>query len=255
MFKWSWLSVVLIWASLAQGAQGAQEGEGEPASLTVATDVWPPFRILRADGRFEGLDVDILAALARHLDIPIKVERFPWGRALQRMQTGQVDLMIGLAKTPERTAFIDYLQPAYYECRPAFYAEPLLAAQIRRYGDLAHHEVGYVLKSSYFSPFDEDKSLNKHGVPTEEQLLGMVSRGHLPLMIGTDCQVDYALSLANPAGLIKTRYRPDKPVTLYLGMSKHSKAQPLKERIQAALAELVASGELAQLASHYKPGE
>jgi polar amino acid transport system substrate-binding protein len=38
-------------------------------------------------------------------------------------------------------------------------------------------------------------------------------------------------------------------------MSKHSKAQPLKERIQAALAELVVSGELAQLASHYKPGE
>ncbi|MGB6189427.1 MAG: transporter substrate-binding domain-containing protein [Aeromonas molluscorum] len=253
MFKWSWLSVVLIWASLAQEAQGLPDGQGAPAMLTVATDVWPPFRILKSDGSFEGLDVDILAALARHIDVPIKVERFPWGRALHRMQTGQVDLMIGLAKTPERTVFIDYLQPAYYQCRPAFYAEPLLAAQIRRYGDLAHHEVGYVLKSVYFNPFDGDRALEKHGVATEEQLLGMVSRGHLPLMIGTDCQVDYALSRANPAGLIKTRYRPDKPVTLYLGMSKHSRALPLKGKLEAALSEMVASGEIGRLAERYKP--
>ena len=43
-------------------------------------------------------------------------------------------------------------------------------------------------------PFDGDTQLDKHGVPTEDQLQRMVERGHLPLMRGTDCQVDYALS-------------------------------------------------------------
>ena len=50
----------------------------------------------------------------------------------------------------------------------------------------------------------------------------MVQRGHLPLMIGTDCQVDYALSQDNEAGLLKAAYQPPQPVVLYLGMSKHS---------------------------------
>ncbi len=59
-------------------------------------------------------------------------------------------------------------------------------------------------------------------MPTEDQLLRMVQRGHLPLMIGTDCQVDYALSQDNEAGLLKAAYQPPQPVVLYLGMSKHS---------------------------------
>ncbi|MFG0833230.1 substrate-binding periplasmic protein [Aeromonas bivalvium] len=247
MFKWSWLSIVLLWSCLARG------GEGQDIRLTVATDVWPPFRILQADGRFTGLDMDILAALQARTGIRLVVQRYPWGRALHRMQSGQVDLMIGLARTGDRAAYIDYLQPAYYQCRPAFYGEPLLASQIRRYQDLLPHEVGYVLKSVYFSPFDEDARLDKHGVATEGQLLGMMARGYLPLMIGTDCQVDYALSRANPAGLIKTHYRPDQAVTLYLGMSKQSPGQAHKARLEQALAELVSSGEVERLAAHYRP--
>lgn len=81
----------------------------------------------------------------------------------------------------------------------------------------------------------------------------MMSRGYLPLMIGTDCQVDYALSRANPAGLIKTHYRPDQAVTLYLGMSKQSPGQVYKVRLEQALAELVSSGEVERLAAHYRP--
>lgn len=118
--------------------------------------------------------------------------------------------MIGLAHTPERAAFIDYLQPAYYQCRPAFYGKAAAVATLKTYEDLRGREIGYVLNSAYFAPFDDDGQLDKHGVPTEDQLQRMVERA-ICLMIGTDCQVDYALSQRNDAGLIKADYRPPHP--------------------------------------------
>ncbi len=75
-----------------------------------------------------GLDMDILRRLQQASGIELQVRRMPWGRALKQMQTGQVDLMIGLAYTAERAQFIDYLQPAYYQCWPAFYGQPVNVA-------------------------------------------------------------------------------------------------------------------------------
>ncbi|WP_429119948.1 substrate-binding periplasmic protein [Aeromonas allosaccharophila] len=243
MGKLSWIALLLLFAMPVRATP----------TLTVATDLWPPFRILQPDGRFYGLDMDILQQLESRSGIRFKVKRMPWGRALKQMQTGRVDLMIGLAYTSERAQFIDYLQPAYYQCWPAFYGQPVNVARIHQYRDLQGVKVGYVLNSAYFEPFNSDSRLDKHGVPTEEQLLRMVQRGHLPLMIGTDCQVDYALSQGNANRVSKADYRPASPVTLYLGMSKHSPHQSLRHPLLVALQNLVASGEISVMAKRYQP--
>ncbi|XAG71144.1 transporter substrate-binding domain-containing protein [bacterium 19CA06SA08-2] len=243
MGKRGWGVFGLLLACQAQGAP----------TLTVATDVWPPFRVLQPDGQFRGLDMDILQRLQSRSGIQFEVKRVPWGRALKQMQTGQVDLMMGVAMTPDRAQFIDYLQPAYYQCSSAFYGKGAVVSSLNTYADLQGRKVGHVLNSAYFEPFDSDNRLDKHGVPTEDQLLRMVQRGHLSLMIGTDCQVDYALSQHNEAGLIKAAYLPPKPVMLYLGMSKRSPHHALRQPLALALQEMVASGEIGALAKPYQP--
>lgn len=249
MGKTSWGVLGLLFACMAPVAMAAS---GAP-TLTVATDVWPPFRMLAQDGHFYGLDIDILRRLQARSGVSLELKRVPWGRALKQMQTGQTDLMIGLAHTPERAAFIDYLQPAYYQCRPAFYGKAGAVLGIRQYEDLRGREVGYVLNSAYFDPFDDDPGIDKHGVPTESQLQRMVERGHLPLMIGTDCQVDYALSKRNAGALLKADYQPPSPVVLYLGFSKRSPHHDLAPALVKALKEMVASGEIETLAKPYHP--
>ncbi len=81
------------------------------------------------------------------------------------MQTGQVDLMIGLAMTAERAAFIDYLQPAYYQCRPAFYGKAAAVSTLRTYADLQGKKVGYVLNSAYFAPLMGTTGSTSTGCP------------------------------------------------------------------------------------------
>lgn len=254
MGKTSWSVLGLLFVGWMAGAQDAQEtqGQGMP-TLTVATEFWPPFRMADEDGQIRGLDIDILHRLQAHSGIRFEVKRVPWGRALKQMQTGKTDLMIGLAHTPERAAYIDYLQPSYYQCHPAFYGKAQVAASLRDYRDLHGQKVGYVLSSAYFERFDNDGGLDKHGVLTEDQLLRMVERGHLPLMVGTDCQVDYALSQRNDTGLVKAAYRPAHTSALYLGMSKHSPHHELGPRLAKALQVMVESGEIEALAKPYRP--
>ena len=81
MGKTSWGVLGLLFACWVQGAP----------TLTVVTDVWPPFRMLAQDDEFHGLDIDILHQLQARSGIALTLKRVPWGRALKQMQTGQAD--------------------------------------------------------------------------------------------------------------------------------------------------------------------
>lgn len=221
-------------------------------NLIVATDEWPPFRIGSEDKTFTGFDIDLLDALSKKTGMTFIVKRYPWARALSHMEIGQVDMMVGLAKTPEREQFIDYLLPSYYQCKPAFYTQKNILKPIERYADLQLYRIGYVLDSAYFEPFDSDASLQKHGVPTEIQLLKMAKKGHLAAFIGTDCQVEYEIMKRGLWAMInKAPYQPEQSIALFIGISKRSSHRQLAAQIEQALHELLLSDEFEQIKARY----
>jgi polar amino acid transport system substrate-binding protein len=222
-------------------------------TLTVASSEWPPFIMVDGQGRMSGIDIDLIQALERHTGLQFIVKIYPWGRVLRYAEVGEIDMVFSIAKTLERERYVEYLSPPYIACPPAFYARPDLAGQIRNYQDLGAHQVGYVLKSAHFARFDNDEQLDKHGVPTETQLLGMLMRDHLQVMVSGSCHMDYILSRHNPAGLVKTTYRPPEQEGVYLAMSRLSPHKALGVKIEQALAETVKSGELARIVARYYP--
>lgn len=246
---WRHAAAGLLLALLAAGATAA---EREP--LRVMTDYWPPFRMAAEGGRIVGLDMDLLAELERRTGLRFEVHRAPWARGLAALQSGSADLMTGLARTPERERYIDYLAQPYYACAPRFYATPELAPQITRYEDLRDHPIGYVLESAYFEPFDSDKQLQKSGVNNETQLLQMLTLGRLQLVIGTDCQVDYELRDPQLAQrIVRTRYQPDSRTELFIGFSRQRPLTAERKLIADALQQMIADGWLQHAASQYQP--
>ncbi|MCE2570190.1 substrate-binding periplasmic protein [Motilimonas eburnea] len=220
-------------------------------TLLVATDEWPPFRIADPNG-FTGLDIQLLAALSEKTGIQFQVKRYPWARALSHMEIGQVDMMVGLAKTPARAQYIHYLQPSYYDCNPAFYTTKDIHKPIKNYQDLYYYRIGYVRDSAYFEPFDSDKELLKHSVPTEIQLLKMAQKGHIEVFIGTDCQVEYEISRRGLwLSLARAPYRPQHQVSLYIGFSKKSPKLTFAPQVENALVELLQSEEFEQIKRQY----
>ncbi|WP_161867310.1 substrate-binding periplasmic protein [Pseudomonas yangonensis] len=239
-----WLLVLLMLSPLYRA------GAAEP--LRVMTDLWPPFRMEDENGQLQGLDIDLLAELSRRTGLRFEVQRAPWARGLAALEQGTADLMTGLARTPERERYIRYLDAPYYACSPRFYASPALAMRLNDYASLRGLRIGYVLESVYFQPFDDDKSLDKVGVSSERQLLEMLVRGRIDVLVGTDCQVDYALLAPELAGrIVKAAYHPDARTALYIGFSRKRLAR--QPALAAALAELLREGWIANAALRYQP--
>lgn len=236
-----WLTLLLL-APLCRAAD---------APLRVMTDLWPPFRMESASGELQGLDIDLLAELTRRTGLRFEVQRVPWARGLAALEQGRADLMTGLARTAERERYIHYLERPYYACAPRFYASPARAAQLGDYAALRGLRIGYVLESAYFQPFDGDDGLNKVGVSTESQLLEMLARGRIDVLVGTDCQVDYALLDPALAGrIVKAAYRPAAYTELYIGFSRQRLAH--LPQLAAALDGLLREGWIARAALRYQ---
>ncbi|BAU72461.1 substrate-binding periplasmic protein [Metapseudomonas furukawaii] len=242
----------LLGAWMLAGLASAQQ----PAPLKVMTDYWPPFRIAGDGGRLQGLDMDLLAELERRTGLRFDVRRAPWSRGLAALERGSADLMTGLARTPERERYIDYLERPYFSCAPRFYIRPDVAPRVTGYGQLAGYDIGFVLGSAYFEPFDSDPALRKVGVSGEGQLLEMLQRKRLQLVIGTDCQVDYEL-LRNPklAGrIVKLAYRPPARTELFVGFSRQRVLAPQRDAIAQALGQMLDEGWVLKAAQRYSAG-
>ncbi len=242
--------------SLALSAEPIESVKGTHSDnkqqLVVATDEWPPFRILHDDGSFSGFDIDLLNALSEISNVEFKMQRFPWSRALKKMRHNKDVVMTGLAYTAERASYINYVAFPYYTCSPAFYMQRALNADIYAYQELYQYKIGYVLESAYFEPFNSDEKIKRHGVVTEIQLLKMAERGRIDLFIGTDCQVDYEISKRNLWGkLKKVSYQPVQKVQLYLGLSSQGNNSKLSTKLGHALIELDKSGQLQAIKDKY----
>ncbi|MTI06066.1 transporter substrate-binding domain-containing protein [Roseibium denhamense] len=219
--------------------------------LKLATDEWPPFRISGESG-LTGLDIDFMQAVAKRVSGDLEVVQMPWGRALTSMQNGSADVMSGLAYRDERAEFISYTDTPYYNCTTAFYARQGEGQGIKTYEDLQNVPVGYVLHSAYFDRFDNDTALYKVGVAQESTLLDMLVHGRIPLMIGTDCQVDYIIQREGLSAQIEeVPYNPGNSVDLFLGVSKRSPWAEDMDRFNEVVRELIAEGFVSQSAEMY----
>jgi polar amino acid transport system substrate-binding protein len=242
--RWSVLLITLL-------CQLVVADDREP--LRVMTDLWPPFRMEDAHGNLVGLDIDVLNEIGRRSGLRFDIKRAPWARGLADLQQGRADLMIGLAKTPEREQYIQYLPRPYYACAPRFYTAAGEAEQVQSYADLKGKVVGYVHESAYFQPFDSDTTLLKRGVNNEQQLLQMLMRGRLGAVIGTDCQVDFELLQPQYAGHIaKARYLPDARTELFIGFSRTSARLNEETLVTTALQQLLNEGWVKRQAQRYQ---
>lgn len=217
-------------------------------------EVWPPFRIqVQGNGdQYAGIDIDLIAMVAEKLGATIHVKRLPWARCLDFIKSGQADMITGLAYTVERAEYTQYLSEPYYTVRPRFFVRAGNGHRIKTYSDLYQFKIGYSIGSAYFEPFNSDDKLEKVGVSTERQLIEMLLNEHLPVIIGTDCNVAYDLALAGAREKVdQAVYVPEKKTDLYVGLSKNSSIIRKRPQIEIIVRDLIESGAVARIVDKY----
>jgi polar amino acid transport system substrate-binding protein len=219
---------------------------------TAIEDAWPPYMII--DGKSKtGIDYDIYKELGKRVDINFKFIHAPLKRALYMLKQGQVDIVSGVARTPERETFLYFVTPPYHAVEIRIYVNKGNENIIQSYEDLYKYEIGMVGGSSYFSKFDNDIKIKKHEVTSEIQLLHMLKGKRFKAFIGSASQVDYDIMLNNMfiGKFKKALYKPDSNTDLYLAISKKSPLSRLILQISEAVKQMKEDGALDKISNEY----
>lgn len=223
----------------------------EQREIVVATDSWPPFRIIDKKP-FSGIDFDMWEEISIRLNLKIKFEVYPWSRILHNLKNGKVDAMSGLAKRKERAEYLNYTTPSYYSCSPVFYLRKGEGLLVKEYDDLYKYPIGYVSNSAYFDNFDNDKKLNKFGVGTEVQLLKMLEAKRIKVIIGTDCQIDYDIArLGYKNKFEKAYFKPNSSTELYFVISKKSPFSKDLSKINETIKQIIEENKIKEISEKY----
>lgn len=200
-----------------------------------------------------GLQVQIIEAISKRLNIKVRIVHTPFARRLMLMEKGKLDFVVGIQRTNKRERYIHYISPPYKKTSDkAFFVLKGNKAIIKKYSDLYNLTIGTKIHSKYFSKFDNDIKIKKIAVSNLKQNFNM-------LLIKRVDAVIYSVS----AGLNKVRdmkisdqleiaeyFNPGEKL-IYLGISKKSRLLKYVAQIEIIINEMVLNGEFEQIIHEY----
>lgn len=223
--------------------------------LIVAVDHAPPYSYTLGESRPRGLLIDIMMRISKQINVSLQLVPCPISRCLELVKSGKVDVGGAFIRTPEREAFMQYLEPAYMVLNSpfVFYTQSEKEITVNRFEDLYGKRIGLVRGAAHFPRFDNDSMLDKVELQSEKVAMDLLLKGRLDLVIAVEQTADHSLSVLNQPThrLKKLNFRHNEPVLGFAVASKNSDNQELIQRVQIQLKALAASGELSQLVGIY----
>ena len=202
----------------------------------------------------DGANADILKAVAWKLGARLEIKHAPFKRRLRMMEAGQIDVMVGLLKNPERKKYIHYIEPPYKNRSDTVFFVPRgKTHRVRRYADLYHLRIGIIVGSKYFPTFDNDSRLNTdvciYAKSNLKKLMaGRIDAAVFPESAGIDL-ID-SMGIKEHVAIADFRYSRQKLV--YIGISKKSHLMNSIKQIEDTLRTMIESGEISQvIVEHY----
>ncbi|MCM3746072.1 amino acid ABC transporter substrate-binding protein/permease [Paenibacillus pasadenensis] len=112
---WLTLALLIMTATGAAGWNGAAAAESGKV-YQIGTDItFAPFEYQDASGKYVGIDMDLLDAIAKDQNFKYEVKPLGFNAAVQALESNQVDGVIaGMSITDERKQKFDFSQ-AYYD--------------------------------------------------------------------------------------------------------------------------------------------
>ena len=201
----------------------------------------------------EGPNADILHAIADRLQVKLVLIQAPFKRRLLMMADGEIDFMAGLLKSPERQAYIHFVEPAYKNrSDTVFFVPKNMAGRIVRYEDLYDLTIGNTIGARYFPRFDADGKMRKDPVPKGEMNLRKLLLGRVDAVIfpeGAGIDFVYKLGISKQIEIADFRFSRRKDV--YIGISKYSTMLKEIPDFEGIVRQMIASGEIREIYAAY----
>lgn len=242
---------------------GSKDNGGDAAFTTVESGklhmstnaAFPPYEMIANDGFFEGIDVEVAAAIAEKLGLELIVDDMGFDAALTAVQTGKSDIaMAGITVTEDRLEVMDFSDSYATGVQVVIVKE---GSAIQSIDDLENAEMigcqkattGYI----YASDTPENGGYGEDHVTAYET-------GALAVMALVNGQIDAVIIDNEPA---KAFVEANEGLTILdgewvvedyaIGVAKGNTA--LLDAINKAMAELKADGTFQQIVDKYITAE
>lgn len=222
--------------------------EGKLHMSTEAT--FPPYEMVKDDGSFEGIDVEVAQAIAEKLGLELVVDDMDFDGALLAAQNGQSDIaMAGITVNEERLAVMDFSDSYAKGVQVIIVKEGSAIATV---ADLANAELigtqrgttGFIYCSDDYG--DDHVVAYDNGATAVQALIN----GQVDAVV-IDNEPAKAFVAANEGLIIlDTEYANEDYA---IGFAKGNTA--LLEAVNTALAELKADGTFQEIIDRYIPAE
>ncbi len=236
-------------------------GLGFAGELRVATFDYPPFQY-KENGQIKGIAVDIVKEMFKRLNQPIKIDFYPFQRALKNLETGETDVIFTFYHKKDREAFADYSkEPLVDQTISLFVHED---SPITFDGDLSklnQYKFGLV-RFSYGSTFDA--AVDKHLITKIEHVSKMdlnmkkFLRRRFDILPSDRWVAYYYYSKVNPERNAPVKLKELKPPVqsfpAYMGFSKANNLSPLRDKADAVLKEMKEDGTYQRIIDGYLKG-
>ena len=235
---------------------GCKKNKQEEAVLRIITSAdQAPFEFFNSKTHsIEGFDIDLAKKIAERLNLEAVIVDVDFGGILPSLQSGQADMAIaGITRTLEREQAIDFTND-YYQPKVALLS--LTQHPIKLLSELGGHKTGAQLGTFHQMLLEEvaASAVEKFEIVTRNRLLDLVQEllsGNIQIVV-----MDYI-----PASKFKTANDGKFAVAEFTHSSVKAyaialpKGSALKEKINAALKQLIDEGFIKQLEQKWLSAE
>ncbi|MEK0161794.1 transporter substrate-binding domain-containing protein [Pseudoalteromonas piscicida] len=231
---------------------------GFAQQINVAVDHAPPYSIIKDNGEVQGLILDILETVQAQVGVNYQINTIPcpFSRCMRMIAQGEVDVMGGLIRTPQREKLINFVEPAYMALTSSFvfYAKQDSDIRVEQYTDLYTKRIAVVRGGVFYPRFDEDRQLNKVPVFSEQVAFDLLLKGRVDLVIAVEDTAEVAMEvLGQPIEkLKKVSYRHAQPIYGHMAMSKRFSDTELAKKIRLTMRQLAVKKQLDAVVAKYK---
>jgi len=212
--------------------------------LHVSHNALPPWKTVDKNGTPGGIDVELLKLLADRMSLSAELTNLPFKRGLKMLETGDIDLMTGILRRPEREDYVFFISPPYKtSTNKAFFVLKGNETLITKHEDLYNLRIGTKLGSQYYPQFDNDRAIPKNPVSNDQLSIKMLMAGRIDTFVMTESTGDYYIAQSGLSDTItKAEFAHRKEQNVYMVLSKESKHAHRLDEFNKVMAELIAEG-------------
>ena len=218
--------------------------------LTMSTNAaFPPYEMTADDGSFEGIDIDVAAAIADKLGLELQVDDMDFDAALLAAQNGKSDMvMAGVTVTDERQKVMDFSDTYAEGIQSVIVPE---GSDIASVDDLAGKTIGTQRGTTGYiyctDDFGEDSVVAYDNGLTAVQAL---NNGQVDAVVIDNAPAKEFVAANTGLKILDTAYAQEDYA---IGVAKGNTA--LLNAINGALEELQADGTLQSIVDKYIKAE